>query len=126
MRPAISGGGGGGGGGCRLLTKKTKSQYPQHAVSRAVDCAIHKFGKPQTQTQIWKQMLISSWHWGIDVPSSKGIISEKWGITINLEKTKYVCIGEEGESLKLEGGGRRNTTKHRMYLLRYKNRPVGR
>ena len=29
---------------------------------------------------------------------------EKWGLTINLEKTKYVCIGEEGESLKLEGG----------------------
>ena len=29
---------------------------------------------------------------------------EEWGLTINLEKTKYICIGERKESLKLEGG----------------------
>jgi len=29
---------------------------------------------------------------------------EKWGLTINLEKTKYVCIGEEKETLKFDGG----------------------
>ena len=31
---------------------------------------------------------------------------EKWGLTINLAKkpSMYVYIGEEGESLKLEGG----------------------
>jgi hypothetical protein len=29
---------------------------------------------------------------------------EKWGFTINLEKTKYICIGEEKESLKFDSG----------------------
>ena len=29
---------------------------------------------------------------------------EEWGLTINLEKTEYICIGEGKESLKLEGG----------------------
>jgi hypothetical protein len=29
---------------------------------------------------------------------------EKWGLTINLEKTKYVCIGEGKETLKFDGG----------------------
>ena len=29
---------------------------------------------------------------------------EEWGLTINLEKMKYICIGEGKESLKLEGG----------------------
>jgi len=29
---------------------------------------------------------------------------EKWGLTINLEKTKYVCLGEGKEILKFEGG----------------------
>jgi hypothetical protein len=29
---------------------------------------------------------------------------EKWGLTINLEKTKYICIGEEKESLKFDSG----------------------
>ena len=29
---------------------------------------------------------------------------EKWRLTINLEKTKYVCIGEEKESLKFDSG----------------------
>ena len=29
---------------------------------------------------------------------------EKWGLTINLEKTKYICIGEEKETLKFDGG----------------------
>ena len=28
----------------------------------------------------------------------------EWGLTINLEKMKYICIGEGKESLKLEGG----------------------
>ena len=27
---------------------------------------------------------------------------EEWGLTINLEKTKYICIGEGKEILKLE------------------------
>jgi hypothetical protein len=49
---------------------------------------------------------------------------EKWGLTINLEKPKYVCIGEGKETLKFDGG--EDTTMYRMYLLRYKNRPVGR
>ena len=29
---------------------------------------------------------------------------EKWGLTINLEKTKYICVGEEKESLKFYSG----------------------
>jgi hypothetical protein len=29
---------------------------------------------------------------------------EKWGFTMNLEKTKYICIGEEKESLKFDSG----------------------
>jgi len=29
---------------------------------------------------------------------------EKWGLTINLEKTKYVCMGEGKETLKFDGG----------------------
>ena len=29
---------------------------------------------------------------------------EEWGLTINLEKTKYICIGEGKESLKFDGG----------------------
>ena len=29
---------------------------------------------------------------------------EKWGLAINLEKTKYVCIGEGKETLKFYGG----------------------
>jgi len=29
---------------------------------------------------------------------------EKWGLTMNLEKTKYMCIGEEKESLKFGSG----------------------
>ena len=28
---------------------------------------------------------------------------EEWGLTINLEKTIYICIGEGKESLKFEG-----------------------
>jgi len=28
---------------------------------------------------------------------------KKWGLTINLEKTKYVCTGERKEILKSEG-----------------------
>ena len=29
---------------------------------------------------------------------------EKWGLAINLEKTKYVCMGEGKETLKFDGG----------------------
>ena len=29
---------------------------------------------------------------------------EKWGLAINLEKTKYVCMGERKEILKSDGG----------------------
>jgi hypothetical protein len=29
---------------------------------------------------------------------------EKWGLTINLENTKYLCIGEVKETLKFDGG----------------------
>ena len=29
---------------------------------------------------------------------------EKWGLTMNLEKTKYICIGEEKESIKFYSG----------------------
>ena len=29
---------------------------------------------------------------------------EKWGLTINLEKTKYVCMGKGKEILKFNGG----------------------
>jgi len=28
----------------------------------------------------------------------------KWGLAINLEKTKYVCMGEGKETLKFDGG----------------------
>jgi hypothetical protein len=44
------GGGGGGGGGSTLLTKATESHETRHAVSSAIDSAIHKFGMPQAQT----------------------------------------------------------------------------
>jgi len=47
---------------------------------------------------------------------------EKCGLNINLEKTKYVCMGEGKEILKWQG---RNKTMYRMYLFRYKNRPAG-
>jgi hypothetical protein len=29
---------------------------------------------------------------------------EKWGLAINLEKTKYECMGERKEILKSDGG----------------------
>ena len=29
---------------------------------------------------------------------------EKWGLAINLKKTKYVCMGEGKEILKFDGG----------------------
>ena len=29
---------------------------------------------------------------------------EKWRLTMNLEKNKYMCIGEENESLKFDSG----------------------
>ena len=34
-------------------------------------------------------------------------VYEKWGLTMNLEKTKYICIGEEKESLKFDSGDKR-------------------
>jgi hypothetical protein len=48
---------------------------------------------------------------------------EKWGLTMNLEKTKYICIGEEKGSLKFDS---REQIKYRMYLFRHKDRPDGR
>jgi hypothetical protein len=42
---------------------------------------------------------------------------EKWRLSINLEKTKYVCVGE-GKKFKIWRRGR-NKTMYRMYLLRY-------
>ena len=29
---------------------------------------------------------------------------EKWGLTINLEETKYVCMGERKETSKFDSG----------------------
>ena len=29
---------------------------------------------------------------------------EKWRLAVNLEKTKYVCVGERKEILKFDGG----------------------
>ena len=29
---------------------------------------------------------------------------EKWGLTMNLERTKYICMGEEKERLKFDSG----------------------
>jgi hypothetical protein len=47
---------------------------------------------------------------------------EKWGLTINLEKTKYVCIGERREILKFDGGEEikpcRECIKHRISQTR--------
>ena len=37
---------------------------------------------------------------------------EEWGLTIYLEKTKYICIGEGKESLKLEGGEELNRVQN--------------
>ena len=56
---------------------------------------------------------------------NKGDEYKKWGLSMNLEKTKYICIGEEKESLKFDRG-RRNQTKYRMYLFKHKYRPEGR
>ena len=50
---------------------------------------------------------------------------EKCGLTMNLEQTKYVCIGDEKESLNF-WQRERNQTKYRMYLFRHKGRPDGR
>jgi len=50
---------------------------------------------------------------------------EKWGLTMNLEKNKYICIGEEKESLKFESGEEIKPST-RMYLFRHKDRPDGR
>ena len=67
-------------------------------------------------------------------------------IDVNMVLSKYICIGEEKESLKFDSGeeikpgtectylGTKidqtgdNTTeiKHRMYLFRHKDRPDGR
>jgi hypothetical protein len=51
---------------------------------------------------------------------------EKWGPAINLEKNKYVCIGEGKETLKVDGGDEIQPCSLQKYILRYKNRPVGR
>jgi hypothetical protein len=41
---------------------------------------------------------------------------EKWGLTINLEKTKHVCIGEGNEKLKFDGGEVIQPCKECTYL----------
>ena len=41
---------------------------------------------------------------------------EEWGLTISLEETKYICIGEGKESLKLEGGEEIKLCRERTYL----------
>jgi hypothetical protein len=41
---------------------------------------------------------------------------EEWGLTINLEKTKYVCIGEEKEVLKFDCGKEINPCTECTYL----------
>jgi len=46
-------------------------------------------------------------------------------LTMKLGKTKYICIGEEKESLKFDSGPRNQTT-YRMYLYRHKDRLDGR
>ena len=41
---------------------------------------------------------------------------EKWGLTMNIEKTKYICIGEEKESLKFDSGEEIKPSKECTYL----------
>jgi hypothetical protein len=41
---------------------------------------------------------------------------EKWGLTMNLEKTKYICIGEEKESLKFDSGEEIKPSTESTYL----------
>jgi hypothetical protein len=41
---------------------------------------------------------------------------EKWGLTMNLEKTKYVWMGEGKEILKLDGGEEIKTCTECTYL----------
>ena len=48
---------------------------------------------------------------------------ENSGLAVNLEKTKYVRMGEGKEILKFDGG---EEIKPCIEFIRYKNRPVGR
>ena len=41
---------------------------------------------------------------------------EKWGLTMHLEKTKYICIGEEKESLKFDSGEEIKPSRECTYL----------
>jgi hypothetical protein len=41
---------------------------------------------------------------------------EKWGLAINLEKTKYVCTGEGKQTLKFNGGEEIQPCTERAYL----------
>ena len=41
---------------------------------------------------------------------------EKWGLTMTLEKTKYICIGEEKESLKFDSGEEMKPSTECTYL----------
>jgi hypothetical protein len=41
---------------------------------------------------------------------------KKWGLTMNIEKTKYICIGEEKESLKFDSGEEIKTSTECAYL----------
>ena len=41
---------------------------------------------------------------------------EKWGLAINLEKTKYVCMGEGKEILKSDGGEKIKPSTEYTYI----------
>ena len=41
---------------------------------------------------------------------------EKWGLTINVHKTKYICIGENEESLKFDNGEEITPCTEHIYL----------
>jgi hypothetical protein len=41
---------------------------------------------------------------------------EKWRLTMNLEKTKYICTGEEKESLKFDSGEEIKPSMEYTYL----------
>lgn len=41
---------------------------------------------------------------------------DKWGLTVNVEKTKYMCIGADAENLTLDDGRQISTCKEYKYL----------
>ena len=69
------------------------------------------------------QVLIAQYHDDMEYMTRKlKERYEKWGLAINLEKTKYVCIGERKEILKFDDGEEIKPCTE----FRYKNRSVGR